>query len=72
MPEYKPSISERWKKICEEMSAGSVTAGDGGFTASADPLGPVAGYDPVMNPLLKRTLKKIKKRINLTKYSCSN
>ena len=36
MPEFGPSINERWKKICEEMSAGAMTAGDGGFTGAAD------------------------------------
>lgn len=62
MPKFGPSINDRWKKICEEMSAGAVTAGDGGFTGAADPLGPVAGYDPVMQPVLKRTLDKLKKK----------
>ena len=62
MPKFGPSINDRWKKICEEMSAGAMTAGDGGFTGAADPLGPVAGYDPVMKPVLKRTLDKIKKK----------
>ena len=45
MSKFGPSINDRWKKICEEMSAGAVTAGDGGFTGAADPLGPVAGYE---------------------------
>ena len=62
MPKFGPSINDRWKKICEEMSAGAVTAGDGGFTGAADPLGPVAGYDPVMQPVLKRTLDNLKKK----------
>ena len=62
MPKFGPSINDRWKKICEEMSAGAVTAGDGGFTGAADPLGPVAGYDPVMQPVLKRTLDSLKKK----------
>ena len=62
MSKFGPSINDRWKKICEEMSAGAVTAGDGGFTGAADPLGPVAGYDPVMQPVLKRTLDNLKKK----------
>ena len=65
MPEFGPSINERWKKICEEMSAGAMTVGDGGFTGAADPKGPVAGFDPVLggeNPLLRKALKKIKRK----------
>ena len=55
MPKFGPSINDRWKKICEEMSAGAVTAGDGGFTGAADPLGPVAGYDlPFKGTILRR------------------
>ena len=33
--------------IKEQMTTGS-TAGAPGFSSSADPKGPVAGYDPVM------------------------
>ena len=62
MPNYGPSISERWKKVCEEVTMG---VGAGGFTGAADPAGPVAGFDPLMgqgkDPLLKRTLARLKK-----------
>ena len=37
-----------------------MTAGAGGFTGSADPAGPVAGYDPVMEPPRKKKRKHIK------------
>jgi hypothetical protein len=42
-----------------------MTAGAGGFTGSADAAGPVAGYDPVMEP----PIKKKKKYIGLGKNS---
>jgi hypothetical protein len=42
-----------------------MTAGAGGFTGSADAAGPVAGYDPVMEP----PTKKKKKYIGLGKNS---
>ena len=38
-----------------------MTAGAGGFTGSADAAGPVAGYDPVMEPPKKK--KKGRKHI---------
>ena len=64
MPEFGPSINERWSKICKELTENAMmVAGDGGFTGAADPQGPVAGYDPVMgNGLLKRTLTNLKKK----------
>ena len=37
-----------------------MTAGAGGFTGSAGPAGPVAGYDPVMEPPRKKKRKHIK------------
>ena len=37
-----------------------MTAGAGGFTGSADAAGPVAGYDPVMEPPKKKKRKHIK------------
>ena len=48
------------------------SAGTGGFTGSADPKGPVAGYDPLMDgrskmmrklpPLYRKQLSKSKKK----------
>ena len=48
------------------------SAGTGGFTGSADPKGPVAGYDPLMDgrskmmrrlpPLYRKRLSKSKKK----------
>ena len=35
-----------------------MTAGAGGFTGSADAAGPVAGYDPVMEPPKKKRKRK--------------
>jgi hypothetical protein len=43
----------RQYKLDEEMTTGSV-AGAPGFSGSADPAGPVAGYDPVMKRPKKR------------------
>jgi hypothetical protein len=34
-----------------------MVAGTGGFTGSADPKGPVAGFDPVMGKVQKRYMK---------------
>ena len=39
-----------------------MTAGAGGFTGSADPAGPVAGYDPVMERPKKRKYMKSARR----------
>ena len=39
-----------------------MTAGAGGFTGSADSAGPVAGYDPVMEPPKKRKYMKSARR----------
>jgi hypothetical protein len=39
----KEVLNKIIKIIKEQMSVG-----DGGFTSSADPKGPVAGYDPVL------------------------
>jgi len=49
----------RQYKLDEEMTTGS-TAGAPGFSGSADPAGPVAGYDPVMKPPKKKKRKNIK------------
>ena len=47
-----------------------MTAGAGGFTGSADAAGPVAGYDPVMEPPCgDKKKKKNKKYIGLGKGS---
>jgi hypothetical protein len=52
--------------------APTMSAGTGGFTGSADPKGPVAGYDPLMDgrskmmrklpPLYRKQLSKSKKK----------
>lgn len=44
MPEYKPSLEERKKKLLDEM----MSAAGGAFTGAAAAEGPVAGFDPVM------------------------
>ena len=46
------------KAIREDM-----TVGDGGFTGSADPAGPTAGYDPTLPGLRTRLDGKLDKRI---------
>jgi hypothetical protein len=66
MSDYKPSLSDRKKKLLEELKeeAGAMVAGDGGFTASADAGGPVAGFDPVMGGTRKKFDKLLQKRRN--------
>ena len=64
MSEFEPSIQERIDRIIEEVggvSFGAMRVGADGFQASADPNGPVAGYDPVMGKV-DRFLKKRKKK----------
>ena len=46
------SIARSLKVLREEMSVGA-----GGYTGAADPKGPVAGYDPVMNMVDRRKKK---------------
>lgn len=46
------------RAIREEM-----TVGNGGFTGAADPEGPVAGFDPLIPGLRRRSDGKIDKRI---------
>ena len=67
MSDYKPSLEEIKRSILDEMMA----AGAGGFSGSADPSGPVAGFDPVMGPPAKRStldkaLRKVKNKKNKT------
>jgi len=55
-----------------QEDAPTMSAGTGGFTGSADPKGPVAGYDPLMDgrskmmrklpPLYRKQLSKSKKK----------
>lgn len=57
------SLEERKKKLMEECAAcaaggGAMVVGNNGFEGSADATGPVAGFDP----LLQKTLKKLKKK----------
>ena len=40
--------------IREEMMVANAAGSGGGFSSSADPKGPVAGFDPVMKPKKKR------------------
>ena len=42
-------ITRSLKALREEMSVGA-----GGYTGAADPKGPVAGYDPVLNRVDRR------------------
>ena len=57
--------------VREEMMTANPAGGSGGFSGSADPKGPRAGYDPVMKKPIKRkktiglwsgSLKKKKKK----------
>jgi len=55
----KKSILERINKFKEYMEEEiSMSVGDGGYTGSAPPEGPVAGYDPLIK-FLKRRKKKV-------------
>ncbi len=63
MSKYEPSLEERKRRLLDEM----MSAGAGGFSGSADPAGPVAGFDPVMGPPRRRSpldkvLSKVKKK----------
>ena len=58
----------RQYKLDEMMTTGSV-AGAPGFSGSADSAGPVAGYDPVMEPPCGDKKKKKKNIIGLGKGS---
>ena len=40
--------------VREEMMAANPPSGSGGFSGSADPKGPRAGYDPVMKKMTRR------------------
>ena len=46
------NIARSLKVLREEMSVGA-----GGYTGSADPKGPVAGYDPVIGKIDRRNKK---------------
>jgi hypothetical protein len=57
--------------VREEMMSANPAGGSGGFSGSADPKGPRAGYDPVMKKMTRRkktvglwagSLKKKKKK----------
>ena len=52
---------ERLEKICQMVrtlkESPTMSVGDGGYTGSADPKGPVAGYDPVLNRVDRRNKK---------------
>ena len=53
----------RLEKICEmvrslkEEGGPTMSVGAGGYTGSADPKGPVAGYDPVLTKVDRRNKK---------------
>ena len=40
--------------VREEMMTANPAGGSGGFSGSADPKGPRAGYDPVMKKMTRR------------------
>ena len=52
---------ERLEKICQMVrtlkESPTMSVGAGGYTGSADPEGPVAGYDPVLNRVDRRNKK---------------
>ena len=65
MRNAKPSLQQRLQNIIEDACVGcggGMSAGDGGFSGSADDAGPVAGYDPGMGKIDK-IRKKRKNRI---------
>ena len=53
----------RLERICEmvrslkEEGGPTLSVGAGGYTGSADPKGPVAGYDPVLGKVDRRNKK---------------
>ena len=54
---------DRLERICEmvrslkEEGGPTMSVGAGGYTGSADPKGPVAGYDPVLGTVDRRNKK---------------
>ena len=52
---------ERLEKICQMVrtlkESPTMSVGAGGYTGSADPEGPVAGYDPVLGKVDRRNKK---------------
>jgi len=52
---------ERLEKICQIVrtlkESPTMSVGAGGYTGSADPKGPVAGYDPVLAKVDRRNKK---------------
>ena len=54
---------DRLERICEmvrslkEEGGPTMSVGAGGYTGSADPKGPVAGYDPVLGKVDRRNKK---------------
>ena len=54
---------DRLERICEmvrslkEEGGPTMSVGAGGYTGSADPKGPVAGYDPVLAKVDRRNKK---------------
>ena len=52
---------ERLEKICQMVrtlkESPTMSVGAGGYTGSADPEGPVAGYDPVLGKVDRRKKK---------------
>ena len=52
---------DRLERICQmvkslrEEAGPTMSVGVGGYTGSADPKGPVAGYDPVIGKVDRRT-----------------
>ena len=54
---------DRLERICQmvrslrEVAGPTMSVGVGGYTGSADPKGPVAGYDPVIGRVDRRNKK---------------
>ena len=54
---------DRLERICEmvrslrEEGGPTMSVGAGGYTSAADPKGPVAGYDPVLDKVDRRNKK---------------
>ena len=48
---------DRIIQIIRENMVANAPGSQGGFSSSADPKGPVAGFDPVMSKVKKRYMK---------------
>ncbi len=52
-----PKKLDKIISIIREQMVANAPGGSGGFSGSADPKGPAAGFDPVMGKIKKRYMK---------------